>query len=75
MLDTDFDRFGASLSYASHDGVSGVETPQILSNEMLKDNTEIVIMSDRSCDDGGCGYTRPGGLAYRESIRRAFDSK
>ena len=42
---------------------------------MLKDNTEIVIMSDRSCDDGGCGYTRPGGLAYRESIHCAFDGK
>ena len=40
---------------------------------MLKDNTEIVIMFDRSCDGGGCGYTRPGGLAYRESIYSVFE--
>lgn len=60
-------RFGASLSYASRDGSFGVETPQVLSNSMLKDNEEIVILSDRSCNDGKCGYTRPGGLAYRKS--------
>ena len=31
---------------------------------MLNDDAEIVILSDRSCDDGKCGYTRPRGLAY-----------
>ena len=63
-------RFGASLSYASRDGSFGVETPQVLGNSMLKDNEEIVILSDRSCNDGKCGYTRPGGLAYRKVTSR-----
>ena len=26
-------------------------------------------MSDKSCDDGECGYTRPGGVAYRKALR------
>ena len=67
-------RFGASLSYASRDGSFGVETPQVLDNSMLKDDEEIVILSDRSCNDGKCGYTRPGGLAYRKSPQPLISS-
>ena len=26
-------------------------------------------MTNRSCDDEGCGYTRPGGVAYRKQRR------
>lgn len=58
--------FGASLSYASCDGQSGASSPQILSDTMIPDGTEIVIMSDKSCNDGGCGYTRPNSVSYRE---------
>ena len=58
--------FGASLSYASCDGQSGASSPQILSDKMIPDGTEVVIMSDKSCNDGGCGYTRPNSVAYRE---------
>lgn len=36
---------------------------------MIDDNVEFIIMSDRRCDDGGCGYTRPGGVAYRKTPR------
>ncbi|KAF6225341.1 hypothetical protein HO173_012826 [Letharia columbiana] len=56
--------FGASLSYASSDGQSGAASPQVLSNAMIEDDTEVIIMTDQSCDDGGCGFTRPGGVAY-----------
>ncbi|KAG8527097.1 uncharacterized protein KY384_008526 [Bacidia gigantensis] len=56
--------FGASLSYASADGQSGAGSPQTLQNAMIEDDAEIVIMSDESCDDGGCGYVRAGGVAY-----------
>ena len=38
---------------------------------MIEDDVEVIIMSDKSCDDGSCGYTRPGGVAYR---RIHFDS-
>ncbi|KAL8872001.1 MAG: hypothetical protein Q9174_002296 [Haloplaca sp. 1 TL-2023] len=56
--------FGASLSYASSDGKSAASSPQTLANKMIEDNVEVIVMSDKSCDDGGCGYTRPGGVAY-----------
>ena len=62
--------FGASLSYASSDGQSGAASPQVLSNAMIEDDTEVVIMTNQSCDDGGCAYTRPGGVAYRKSCLR-----
>ena len=32
---------------------------------MIEDDIEVIIMSDHSCDDGSCGYTRPEGVAYR----------
>lgn len=57
-------RFGASLSYASKDAKFGVSTSQVLANSMLQEDTEVVILSNRTCVNGSCGYTRPGGLAY-----------
>ena len=32
---------------------------------MLEDDIEVILLSDRSCNDSDCGYTRPGGVAYR----------
>lgn len=58
--------FGASLSYASSDGKAGAADSQILEDAMLDDGDEIILLSDKSCKDSGCGYTRPGGVAYRE---------
>jgi hypothetical protein len=56
--------FGNSLSYAAADAKSGAASPQILANQMLGDGDEIVIMTDKPCQDGDCGATRPGGVAY-----------
>ncbi|KAL9103223.1 MAG: hypothetical protein Q9163_001710 [Psora crenata] len=56
--------FGASLSYASPDGKYGVPSSRILKNAMIDDDVEIIILSNENCEDGGCGYTRPGGVAY-----------
>ncbi|KAL2041325.1 hypothetical protein N7G274_005707 [Stereocaulon virgatum] len=56
--------FGISLSYASSDGQSGAASSQVLSDSMIEDDVEVIVLSDKSCDDGGCGYTRPGGVAY-----------
>ena len=58
--------FGASLSYASADGKSGAKSAQTLADVMTDDDVEVVIMSNRSCDDGTCGFVRPGGVNYRE---------
>lgn len=62
----DRNSFGVSLSFASSDGQAGAASPQVLANTMIEDDTEVIIMTDQSCDDGGCGFTRPGGVAYRK---------
>ncbi|KAL8714794.1 MAG: hypothetical protein Q9220_001307 [cf. Caloplaca sp. 1 TL-2023] len=56
--------FGASLSYASSDGKSAAASPQTLQNKMIEDDFEMIVMSNKTCDGGSCGYTRPGGVAY-----------
>jgi hypothetical protein len=60
--------FGNSLSYASADGLEGAAFPQILSDQMLPDNKEIIIMSDMECSGDSCGAVRPGTVAYRECL-------
>ena len=32
---------------------------------MIDDDVEVAVMSNRSCDDGTCGFARPGGVNYR----------
>ena len=56
--------FGNSLSYAAADAKSGAASPQILANQMLSDGDELTIMTDKACQDGDCGATRPGGVAH-----------
>ena len=56
--------FGMSLSYAAADAKAGAAAPQVLANQMLGDGDEIVIMTDKKCQNGDCGVTRPGGVAY-----------
>ncbi|KAK2004768.1 hypothetical protein LX36DRAFT_595315 [Colletotrichum falcatum] len=56
--------FGNSLSYLNSDATGGAASPQILDPVTLKSNQEFLIASDKSCDDGGCGYSRPGSVAY-----------
>jgi len=57
-------QFGNSLSYASSDAASGASSPQVLSDTTLGSNVEVVIMSDKECNDGDCGYFRDGTVAY-----------
>ncbi|KAK2060310.1 hypothetical protein LY76DRAFT_419068 [Colletotrichum caudatum] len=56
--------FGNSLSYLNSDATGGAASPQVLDPVTLKSNQEFLIASDKSCDDGGCGYSRPGSVAY-----------
>ena len=55
--------FGNSLSYASTDGTTGSATSQILTDGMLADGSEVVIMSSTPCSNGDCGFVRPGTVA------------
>lgn len=57
---------GNSLSYVDSMGTTGSSTLQQLANVTLASNKEVVLMSGRSCDDGQCGYVRPGSVAYRK---------
>ncbi|GKT64478.1 TOS1 protein [Colletotrichum tofieldiae] len=56
--------FGNSLSYLNSDATGGAASPQVLNPVTLKSNQEFLIASDKSCDDGSCGYSRPGSVAY-----------
>ncbi|KAL9008758.1 MAG: hypothetical protein Q9173_006150, partial [Seirophora scorigena] len=56
--------FGASLSYASSDGKSAAASPQMLHNQLIEDDVEVIVMSDKACSGGSCGYTRPDGVAH-----------
>ena len=60
--------FGNSLSYASSSGTAAASTPQILSDTILPDVTEISIWSASACgtngDTSSCGYYRPNTTAY-----------
>ncbi|SLM34217.1 Domain of unknown function DUF2403, glycine-rich [Lasallia pustulata] len=55
--------FGASLSYASSDATGSAASAQVLSGSIL-DNNEIIIMTNTPCENGDCGYTRPGTVPY-----------
>ncbi|KAL8842517.1 MAG: hypothetical protein Q9170_000471 [Blastenia crenularia] len=48
---TDIGRFGAWLSYASADGKTAAASPQSLQNQMIEDDVEVIVMSNRSCDE------------------------
>ncbi|OAP63451.1 hypothetical protein AYL99_02678 [Fonsecaea erecta] len=56
--------WGMSLSYASSDNSAGSPSPVPLADVLVPDNSEFVIMSDKSCSDGGCGIVRDGTVAY-----------
>jgi hypothetical protein len=66
--------FGSSLSYASSDGCTGAASPQTLECTTLPSSAEVVIMTDRQCEDGSCGYYRPGTVAYEgfDGDQKAF---
>ena len=64
--------FGASLSYASSDPMYPASSPEVLSNKIIEDNIEVVIMSDKMCQGDDCGFTRPDGVAYRKLHTQFF---
>ncbi|KAH0257613.1 hypothetical protein KCU91_g16264, partial [Aureobasidium melanogenum] len=56
--------FGNSLSYSNSQGNAGASSPQVLADTQLASNDEVIIMSDKECDGGDCGYVRDGQVAY-----------
>ncbi|KAL8652865.1 MAG: hypothetical protein Q9210_002446 [Variospora velana] len=48
--------FGASLSYASSDGKSAAASPQMLHNQLIEDDVEVIVMSDRKCSGDSYGF-------------------
>jgi hypothetical protein len=57
-------QFGNSLGYVGCDGIENVASSQVLKDVLIPSNEEVIIMSDKPCKNGDCGYTRPGGVAY-----------
>ncbi|RMZ81211.1 hypothetical protein DV737_g2628, partial [Chaetothyriales sp. CBS 132003] len=56
--------FGASLSYASANGLTAASGPTILSDVQLGDGTEVALFSGQICSGSDCGFYRPGTVAY-----------
>ncbi|RMZ76160.1 hypothetical protein DV738_g5128, partial [Chaetothyriales sp. CBS 135597] len=56
--------FGASLSYASADGLTAASGPTVLSDMQLGDGTEVALFSSQQCTGDECGFYRPGSVAY-----------
>lgn len=56
--------FGNSLSYVTSDLQGPCESPEVLAKQLVPSNNEFVIASAASCEDGGCGYVRPGTQAH-----------
>lgn len=66
--------FGNSLSYASCDAQAGASSPQVLEDCELPSGREVVLMTNETCEEGSCGYTRPGTVAHHgfAGSRKAF---
>ncbi|KAI9882779.1 MAG: hypothetical protein M1823_005477 [Watsoniomyces obsoletus] len=58
-------KFGNSLAYASCNAQNGAPSPQILEKDLLiPSNKEVIIMSDKKCEGGSCGFVREGAVAH-----------
>ncbi|KAK3716652.1 target of Sbf [Vermiconidia calcicola] len=66
--------FGNSLSYASCDAQAGASSPQVLEDCELPSGREVVLMTNETCEEDSCGYTRPGTVAHHgfAGSRKAF---
>ncbi|EFE44181.1 hypothetical protein TRV_01074, partial [Trichophyton verrucosum HKI 0517] len=58
--------FGAALKKLGlDDDFFGMgEGPNFPKDSTIPDGKELIIMSDKSCEDGSCGFTRPGADAF-----------
>lgn len=56
--------YGMSLAYLNADGNGGSGSPTVLKDTFIASNNEFAIFTDRECQNGDCGYTRPGTVAY-----------
>ncbi|KAH9906517.1 TOS1 protein [Xylariomycetidae sp. FL2044] len=68
--------WGNSVSYVNEDGTECAASPTVLGNVQLGDMEEIMIFSDKECDND-CGTVRPGSVAYHgfEGATKVFIAK
>ena len=67
--------FGNGLGYASDDGSTNADSPQILKDMTLPSNTEVSIFADKKCEGDACGFYRPGIVAHRTSQSQTYPSR
>lgn len=58
------EQYGASVSYINSTSTGGALSPQILANVTIPSDSEVIVMSGKTCQEGDCGYVRPGSVAY-----------
>ncbi|KAI2630399.1 putative TOS1-like glycosyl hydrolase-domain-containing protein [Hypomontagnella submonticulosa] len=65
--------WGSSLAYCNEDGTKAAASPTILKEGLIDDSSEIIIASDKECDES-CGTVRPGSVAYKgfEGANKVF---
>ncbi|RDL42493.1 uncharacterized protein BP5553_02472 [Venustampulla echinocandica] len=56
--------WGSSLAYSNSKGSGGASGPEILDDVVIRSANEVIVMLNKKCENGDCGYTRPGGVAY-----------
>ncbi|XMA18527.1 hypothetical protein WAI453_011318 [Rhynchosporium graminicola] len=56
--------YGNSLSYINCNATSGASTHQILADTLIPSNREVIITTGNKCENGDCGFVRPGAVAY-----------
>ncbi|KAH6711442.1 putative TOS1-like glycosyl hydrolase-domain-containing protein [Leptodontidium sp. MPI-SDFR-AT-0119] len=56
--------YGASLAYANRNGTAGSPTSQILADTLIPSRNEVIITTDKKCNNNDCGFTRPGAVTY-----------
>jgi hypothetical protein len=56
--------YGSSLGYLNAQGTGGAASSTVLADTLIPSNAEFAIFTDKSCSDGGCGFYRPGSVAY-----------
>ncbi|KAM5467170.1 target of Sbf [Microsporum ferrugineum] len=55
--------FGCALSYAAANIFGIASSPVVPSNSEIPDGKEVTILTDQECENGSCGFTRPGAAA------------
>ncbi|KAI9680118.1 MAG: target of Sbf [Caeruleum heppii] len=56
--------YSENLQFVSADGLSTSASPQTLQDTTIPSNKELLFFTDKECQNGDCGFVRPGSEAF-----------